>query len=91
MAHEIILSENVPWGADGQECRLLELRADHQDELIALVQRARAKKWFPWVSPRLRRDGRWGAVLEKGMPDSASFDDALSELELNALFEPAPT
>ncbi len=82
MAHEVILSENVPWGADGIECRLLELRADRHEELLALVAQARAKKWFPWLAPCIRRDGRWGAVMEKGMPDSPHFENALGEAEI---------
>ncbi len=78
MAHRITLSENVPWGSDGIECRLLELCADTKEELDHLVGAARKKRWFVWVSPRLRNDGWWGAVMEKDMPDSAHFEDALS-------------
>ncbi len=77
MARRIILSENVPWGAEGVECRLLELCADNKEELDRLVADARKKCWFVWVSPRLRNDSWWGAVMEKGMPDSAHFDEAL--------------
>lgn len=72
----MILSEEVAWG-DG-ECRLLEFKADSPEELSALVARARRKKWFIWVPAQRLRDGRWGCVLEKGMPDSDHFEDALT-------------
>lgn len=85
MTYEVLLSEDVAWGDD--TCRLLELTADSREELDALVRAARMKKWFEWLSPCVRRDGRWGAVMEKGMPDSAHFSDALGLLELSAMSE----
>lgn len=88
MSHEMILSEGVAWG-DG-ECRLLEFKADSAEELSALVARARQKKWFIWVPAQRLRDGRWGCVLEKGMPDSDYFEEALAlaECEDDTAFTP---
>ncbi len=79
MAYQVILSNDVPWG--DESCRLLELRADTREELDVLRAAARAKKWFDWLLPCERREGGWGAVMEKGMPDSAGFSDALGLLE----------
>lgn len=83
MAYRTKLTEDVLWGADEVPCRLLEIRAESRAELDRAMAAARAKKWFVWVAPMRTNSGEWGCVMEKGMPDSDSFDEALALADCN--------
>lgn len=83
MAHTIRLTEDVPFVDD--VCRLLEIRADTPEELCQLEQRAIVKGWTPWIrSSQALADGRWGLVLEKGMPEAPDIEGLLLMAELES-------
>jgi hypothetical protein len=84
MAYTVKLTNDLLWGANQDVVRILEFRADSEEEVLHLVNCARKKHWFVWLSPQPIRTGGWGAVMEKDMPDSA-VEGFLLEAELAEL------
>ncbi len=81
MAHCITVSEDVEYR--DVLVRLLEIRADTREEREALRAAARRKGWSDWVvGEHPLSDGRWGAVLEKGMPEQPDVSGLLAMAEL---------
>ncbi len=81
MAHCITVSEDVEYR--DVFVRLLEIRADTLVERDALRTAARRKGWSDWVvGDAPLSDGRWGAVMEKGMPEQPDVSGLLAMAEL---------